>query len=102
MEGRMTAVTLPPSRRSPWDRFCGAIVRRIRLNVVDVQPTLVTKRRNPFGRRILPVANWFFRWCRVPISFCADPQAWQRWEVSCYHLLNPQYHAAALGDDGVS
>jgi hypothetical protein len=87
------------SGRLDWvDRMVGEIVDHIHLNSVKLEKTVVIKRRNPLGRHILPAANWFFRRCHAPVYFMTDPKRWQHWELSCYRMLNPDFHAMAGGD----
>ena len=94
-------IAIPNSLRRRLNYLVGNFVRWVRLNAVTQDKDAVLKRRNPFGRRITPLANWFFRQCRVPISFWTELSAWQRWEVTCFRMLNPQYSAAPVGVDGV-
>ena len=83
------------------DRILGWLVRHTRLNAVQLKPGYVIKRRNPFGRHILPAANWFFRWSRAPISFATEPRKWARSEVRSFRTLHPQYQAWTLPRGGV-
>jgi hypothetical protein len=93
------------SRFRGLNRICGEIVRSIRINSLDYgqnggRPVYI-KRRNPFGRRILSAANWFFRISRAPISFWTQTSDWQRWEVDSFSMLNPGYEASCLGADAI-
>src|SRR4051794_34758807 len=102
MSGVNEALGAAPSR-GVVGRVCnhigGALINAVRLNVVDMCESdgvqLVVKRRNPFGRRITPIANWFFRRAKAPIAFWPETVQWQQGEISNFHLVNPQYRAAA-------
>src|SRR4051812_19788070 len=83
------------------NKIGGGFINAIRLNTVamrdDCGTPLIVKRRNPFGRHITPIANWFFRCAKAPIAFWPETAQWQQGEVSNFHLVNPQYQAAADG-----
>jgi hypothetical protein len=92
----MTIALQNPQTQEPRNTGMESIVNWIRLNVVTRTGRWFHKRRNAFGKRILPAANWFFRTCHVPVSFRCDPQDWQEWEIRCFRMLNPQYLAYSL------
>jgi hypothetical protein len=62
---------------------------------------VVVKRRNTVARKISELTNFYFRLARIPIAFCTDTQTWQRWEVSCYRMLNEHFRAFALGEQKI-
>src|SRR5690242_15805586 len=55
---------------------------------------LRVKRRRESSEYIASVANMFFPLANAPISVCADPAKWQRWEITCYQLLNGDKYVA--------
>lgn len=87
------------------DKALGSVVRQTHLNVVAHQTIggrlFVIKRRNFFGRCILPLANWFFDVCHVPISFWTDVRDWQRWAITTFRVLNPDFDARPIGRRGI-
>ncbi len=82
-------------------RVTGAVVARIRLNAIRMDRLhgrkVVVKCRNLFGRYITPMANLFFRATHAPNFFWINTARWQRWEVKCFRMLNPGYHAVRMG-----
>jgi hypothetical protein len=49
---------------------------------------MMIKRRTFWGRAVAAISNIYFRLAGLPISFCGDERAWQRWEVACFRVLN--------------
>lgn len=97
----MALATRDFSIRRILNRMIGAWVHWVSLNEVRLEHDEVYKRRNFFGRKITPVANWFFGICRAPLRFFKEVRGWQKWEVETFEMLHPQYHARAVGADAI-
>jgi hypothetical protein len=93
------------SARQGLDKTLGSLVKCVHLNAVTRDKVgdreVVIKRRNFFGRKILPMANWFFKVTRAPVSYWSDPRDWQHWTTSTFQMLNPDYHAWPVGEGAV-
>ncbi len=95
--------------QSSWKRDAhqavGKLVDKIKLNVVTRGwlngRAVAIKRRNTFGRFILPVANAFFRVVHAPAQFFTSMRKWQMWETKCFRILNPGFRASTLPDGSV-
>src|SRR6185436_1235549 len=89
------------SPRRLLNKLTGALIHWIDLNAVEVRKNAIYKQRNFFGRKITPMANWFFRACRTPVRFWSTVRSWQTWEVQSFRMLHPKYKAQAVGDDAI-
>jgi hypothetical protein len=49
---------------------------------------VVIKRRNVYGEQLADLANLYFRMSGIPIRFWSKAKEWQRWEASCFRMLN--------------
>jgi hypothetical protein len=49
---------------------------------------VVIKRRNVYGEQLADLANLYFRMSDIPIRFWSKAKEWQRWEASCFRMLN--------------
>ena len=58
---------------------------------------VLVKRRNGIARSISRLANFYFHLAHIPISFVADPEKWQQWEISCYRMLNERFRIYTVG-----
>lgn len=95
-------ITIRKISPKQWlNKVVGKVVHWIDLNAVVIKDATVYKRRNLFGQKVTPLANWFFRTCRAPVMFWSELRAWQQWEVKCYHMLHPQFHAEVVGKDAI-
>ncbi|HVT81520.1 MAG TPA: hypothetical protein VHM90_12770, partial [Phycisphaerae bacterium] len=89
------------SPRQLLNQIVGSVVHWISLNAVILRNATVYKRRNYLGRKVTPMANWFFRTCRAPVMFWKDLGDWQQWEIKCYQMLHPHYQAIPVGPDAI-
>jgi len=73
-------------------RAAGAAIDSIKLNGVSTGRhrghPLRVKRRRRGSERIAGLANLFFPMAEAHVRILSEPREWQRWEISCYHLLN--------------
>ena len=97
-----------PIRGLQWrsvKRRMNAAVSGIRMNAVRPCTVhgraMVIKRRTALGRCLTPVANMYWRLARVPLFFFTKVRSWQDWEVKCFRMLNPDFHAARAGSDAI-
>ncbi len=49
---------------------------------------VVIKRRNVYGEQLADLANLYFGMSGIPIRFWSKAKEWQRWEASCFRMLN--------------
>lgn len=83
-------------------RACAAAMDLLKRNSLsehtDAGKPMLLKRRNPLGAGMATLANFYFRLAGIPLQFWRDPASWQRWEVSCYHLLHRGVEVHSVGD----
>jgi hypothetical protein len=84
------------------NRALGGVIAHLHLNSVRQEnqrgKPVIVKRRNAFGRMIIPVANGFFRVAGAPIEFWPMLSEWHRWEVKTYRRLNPGFKVKSWKD----
>ena len=49
---------------------------------------VIVKRRNLHSQQLADLTNLYFRMADIPIRFWSKVEDWQRWEVSCFEMLN--------------
>ena len=63
------------------DNAVGSLVKCVHLNRVTIRNVadrrMAIKCRNLFGKRIIPLANWFFAASGAPVSFWENTGDWQ-------------------------
>jgi tRNA A-37 threonylcarbamoyl transferase component Bud32 len=81
-------------------------VDSLKVNVISEKSwrgrDVVIKRRNPHSEHLTKLANLYFRMASLPIRFWTKTEAWQRWEVKCFRMLNgDQFRASRLRDNAI-
>ncbi len=90
----------------PLLQSAGAAIDAIRINAITAETRsgreVWVKRRRRGSGRVISLANWFFQKARNPVRIWDRLEAWQRWEVDCFKMLNGDRFAAfAEGADAV-
>ncbi len=96
----MTHAKLHHSPLAAIHHVLGKCIKAVHLNSITIRRwrhfPVVVKRRNSFGRHIIPLANLFFRAVGAPSLFWKSTRQWQHWEVTFFRMLNPPFYAARL------
>jgi hypothetical protein len=79
-----------------------AFVESLKINTISEKRRrgrlVVIKRRNIFGERGADLINFYFRAAGITIRYLSDVRDWQRWEASCFQMLNGDRFRAKITD----
>jgi hypothetical protein len=79
-----------------------AFVESLKINAISEKRQrgrlVVIKRRNIFGERGADLINFYFRVAGVTIRYLSNVRDWQRWEASCFQMLNGDRFRAKITD----
>jgi hypothetical protein len=59
---------------------------------------VIIKRRNPYGKEVAELVNFYFRIADTGIRYVSAVREWQRWETKCFNMLNGDRFRAAITD----
>ena len=93
---------IPGALRNAADR----LVDSLKINSVSEQVRrgrrFVNKRRNAYSEPLAQLTNVYFRMAGIPIRFWAKTEAWQRWEVNSFNMLNgDRFRARTAGANAI-
>lgn len=91
---------------APLFQAAGAAIDAIRINAISAEMrdgrAVWVKRRRRGSTGVIRLANWFFQKARNPVRIWDQLDAWQRWEIDCFKMLNGDaFGAFAEGPDVV-
>ena len=79
-----------------------AFVESLKINTISEKRRrgrlVVIKRRNIFGERGADLINFYFRLAGITIRYLSNVRDWQRWEASCFQMLNGDRFRAKITD----
>ena len=95
---------LPALRR--LSEASSAITSALKINSIQPmmqnQRAMFLKERHIHGKRLVQLANLYFRLWKIPIRFWQDTQQWRDWEIKWFKTMNgDQFDAVADGSRGM-